>query len=241
MVTVDQVVRARDALLLTETYIEGQRILLLADPVNEPLLPSHLSALASLNALDQQLTNIRGVSALVTSTKSVSPWTAGILPLPGSDQDFVRDTSKSTRVVRARYVDAVAHHTGFFSVGKMVERVVAHLAESEIDAAVEVAEEFKLSPIVETPEQEKRLRQAVKIVQRRNSENGGSEKRKRRSRRRERSPELAPPPSAPPGTGFVPIERRQCFRCYQFGHMGRDCPVAASAAATGGNLRRSNS
>ncbi|KAK3284816.1 hypothetical protein CYMTET_7560 [Cymbomonas tetramitiformis] len=104
----------------------------------------------------------------------------------------------------------------------------------------QVAEEFKLSPIVETPELEKRPRQVVKIVQRRNSENGGSEKRKRRSRRRERSLEPAPPPSAPLGTNFVPVERRQYFRCYQFGHMGRDCPVAASVAATGGNIRRTN-
>ena len=77
MVTVEQVVTARDTLLATEALIDGQRILLLADPVHNPLLPPHLAALSSLDILDKQLTNLRSVSQLAACTESASRWTVG--------------------------------------------------------------------------------------------------------------------------------------------------------------------
>ncbi|KAK3281587.1 hypothetical protein CYMTET_10623 [Cymbomonas tetramitiformis] len=164
MVTVDQVVTTRDTLLLTEVYVEAQRLLLLADPANHSLSPAHLSALASLSALDQRLTNIRSVSALVTSAKSASPWTVGILALPGKMVDRVIAHLAENEIDAA--VDVLQLVVDESDEG--VERVVDMARLLAISQAHEdgfrVAEEFKLSPIVETAEQEKRLRQAVKIV-----------------------------------------------------------------------------
>ncbi len=86
MPTIEQVVTARDALLASECLIEGQRILLLADPVGNPLQPEHLAALSSLDMLDKQLTNLRSVVAIGSIGGSVaSRFTKGQPALPGSD------------------------------------------------------------------------------------------------------------------------------------------------------------
>ena len=95
--------------------------------------------------------------------------------------------------------------------------------------------------IVETAEQEKRLKQARKIVQRRNLERGivGKKRAKTRNAAAEPAAELdgaAAPPMAP----WVPDEARTCYRCHQVGHIGRNCPTVLNAAAVGAVPRRVN-
>eukprot|EP00854_Cymbomonas_tetramitiformis_P014747 gene14747-17425_t len=103
-----------------------------------PLPRAHSAALASLDILDKQLTNLRSVSQLAACTESASKWTVGMPSLPGADAEWVRSTDSASRSARIRFADAKAHFASYFAVSKMVNAAVDHLAEGEVDACLEV-------------------------------------------------------------------------------------------------------
>ncbi|KAK3262454.1 hypothetical protein CYMTET_28693, partial [Cymbomonas tetramitiformis] len=100
-----------------------------------------------------------------------------------------------------------------------------------------IAEEFRLCSLVDTPEQEKRLKQAVKAVALRQGTLAFAKIGKRRRKvPRPSVPRTANP--APARPGFVQLDSRTCFNCGRVVHISADFPDARAAAAVGGNPRR---